>query len=337
MDEYRLSGSSAEMGRQFAAQVEERGETLQSVSPESLDPSPAVRAFASECRRAVEAAAPHLLDELRGIAEASGVERAAVEAVPLAVDADPGCSIVGVAGDHTESGGALFGRNHDFYPSFRRYSKLYRTNPADGLASVGCAHGFVGRCDGVNEAGLAIGFAGVPTETDEPGLMWQLAIRAVLDSCRTVDAGVELLQGLPHARNVNLLLADASGDVAVVEAGPDAVHTRRPDGPVIAATNQFTSPAMREHQSTDRIPSDCSRYRALESWATDCDGPVDVDALRTVMGDPDADVCWPLDAAADDPRSTIWSWAVDTSADAGYLARDSPVETEYESVSIPKR
>lgn len=349
MDEYRVAGGYEEMGAQFAAQVADRGETLQSVSPETLDPSPAVREFTRECERAVANHAPRLLDELEGIADAAGVEPAGVKAIPLAVDADPGCSLVGVAGEHTAQGSALFARNHDFYPSFRRYSKRYRTDPADGLASVGCAHGFVGRSDGVNEAGLAVGFAGVPTDADEPGLMWVLAVRAVLDSCHTVAEAVDFLEDISHARNVNLLLADATGDVAVVEAGPHAVETRRPSGPLVAATNQFASPEMREYQSADRTPADCSRYRALEEWAadrhdgatggddgtTDRDGVVDLDDLRALVGDPDAGVCWPLDAAGDDPRSTIWSWAIDAGADRGYLARDSPADTAYEAVSVP--
>lgn len=46
----------------------------------------------------------------------------------LAADADPGCSLVGVPGAFTEGGHALFARNHDFYPSFRQYSKRYRTD-----------------------------------------------------------------------------------------------------------------------------------------------------------------------------------------------------------------
>lgn len=337
MDEYRLEGRYDEVGRQFAAVVEARGETLQSVSPESLDPSSAVREFARECERAVADHAPRLLDELRGIADASGVEAEAVKAVPLAVDTDPGCSLVGVGGEYTESGGALFARNHDFYPSFRRYSKLYRMDPADGLASVGCAHGFVGRCDGVNEAGLAVGFAGVPTEADEPGLMWQLAIRAVLDSCHTVAEAVDFLEDVPHARNVNLLLADASGGVAVVEASPNAVETRRPSRGWTVATNQFASSCMREHQSADRAPADCSRFRAIEAWAADHGGPVGVDDLQPIVGGPEAGVCWCVDEAREDPRSTIWSWTVDTSADVGYLAGDSPAETPYEAVSVPGR
>ncbi|QPV64028.1 hypothetical protein I7X12_05205 [Halosimplex litoreum] len=230
MDEFLLTGEPASLGVQFAGQVDDSDRTLADVAPESLDPSPAVRAYVRECEPLVAEHAPGILDELDAVADEADVEREGVRAVALAADADPGCSLVGVPGEHTGTGSALFARNHDFYPSFRRYSKLYRTEPANELASVGCAHGFAGRLDGVNEAGLAVGFAGVPTGEYEPGVMWPLAVRTVLDTCETVAGAIEYLESVPQARNVNFLVADEDGDVAVVESrwGRDPVAGRRP-------------------------------------------------------------------------------------------------------------
>ncbi|WP_436909258.1 C45 family autoproteolytic acyltransferase/hydolase [Halosimplex marinum] len=337
MDEFHLRGSPAELGRGFAAEVAESDRSLADVAPEPLDPSRTVREFARECEPHVREHAPGLLAELDAIAREAGVERDGVRAVALAADADPGCSLVGVPGEHTAGRSALFARNHDFYPSFRRYSKLYRTEPADGLASVGCAHGFAGRLDGVNEAGLAVGFAGVPTGEYEPGVMWPLAVRTVLDACESVAEAVDYLESVPHARNVNVLVADADGEVAVVAASPGAVETRRPaDGDnLLVATNQFDSAGMRAHQSVDRTPADCPRHCAVEAWADDREGVVGPADLRRLVGDPAAGVAWGLDGAEDDPRSTIWSWVVDTGAGSASLARGSPAEAPYESVAVP--
>lgn len=339
MDEFHLQGSPAELGRGFAAQVADAGRSLADVAPETLDPSPAVREFARDCEPHAADHAPRVLDELDAVAHEAGAEREAVRTVALAADADPGCSLVGVPGAHTEDGSALFARNHDFYPSFRRYSKLYRTEPVEGFASVGCAHGFAGRLDGVNEAGLAVGFAGVPTEQYEPGVMWPLAARTVLDTCETVSEAVGYLDSVPHARNVNFLVADGTGDVAVVEASPGAVETRRPaDGdPLLVATNQFDSPSMRARQSVDRRLVDCPQYRAVETWGGGCEGPIDPADLRALVGDPEAGVAWGLDETGDDPRSTIWSWVIDTGADSASLARDSPDEVPYDPVAVPGR
>lgn len=339
MDEFHIRGSPAELGRSFAAEVSDADRSLADVAPETLDPSPAVRRFVRNCEPHVREHAPGVLAELDAIAEEAGAEREAVRAVALAADADPGCSLVGVPGEFTESGSALFARNHDFYPSFRRYSKLYRAEPADGLASVGCAHGFVGRLDGVNEAGLAVGFAEVPTDGYEPGVMWPLAVRTVLNACETVSEAVDYLESVPHARNVNVLVGDADGDVAVVEASPEAVEDRRPThgDRLVVATNQFDSATMRTHQSVDRAPTDCSRHCAVEAWVDDYEGAVGPDDLRRLVGDPERGVAWDLDEAGDDPRSTIWSWVIDAGADNASLSRDSPAEVSYEPVAVPGR
>jgi len=337
MDEFELTGGPTDLGESFAAQVAESDRSLAEVAPETLDPSPAVREFVRECEPHVAEHTPGVLTELDAIAAEAGVEREAVRAVALAADADPGCSLVGVPGEYTKTGSALFARNHDFYPSFRRYSKRYRTDPADGFASVGCAHGFAGRSDGINEAGLAVGFAGVPTDRYEPGVMWPLAGRTVLDTCETVADALDYLGSVPHARNVNFLLADAAGDVAVVEASTEAVETRQPDDRLVVATNQFESAKTRAHQSVDRTPAECPRYRAAEAWAADReDGDViDTADLRTLVGDPATGVAWDLDETRDDPRSTIWSWVVDTGAVTASLARDSPATVPYEPVAVP--
>lgn len=342
MDEFELAGSYRELGRRFAERLAERGRSLDDVSPEPLDPSDARRAFAAECVPHVETHAPFLLEELAGIAAATGRGLEAVRSVPLAVDAEPGCSVVAIGGERSAADGPLFGRNLDFHPSFRRFSTLYRTRPDDGLDSVGGGFTPGGRLDGVNEAGLAIGFAGVPTDEYEPGVSWPIAIRTVLDTCRSVSEAASTLAAMPHVRNANFLLADAGGDLAVVEAGPADVEVTRPDRDWIAVTNQFRSESMRAHQSVPREPADCPRLQTFESLLADGSGAsAESDAvslldLQTAMGDPDAGVCWRLDETGDDPRSTIWSWAMALDAGKARLARDSPVRTRYEPVAVPR-
>lgn len=338
MHDYHLSGSADELGRQYARRLADAGRSLASASPEPLDPPADKRAFARECAKHVEAHAPFLLEELRGIAAEAGVDPEPVETVPLALDARAGCSLVAVSGECTADGRALLARNHDFYPSFRPYATRYRTDPADGLASVGCSCVFVGRCDGVNEAGLAIGFAEVPPHEFEPGFAWQLAIRATLDTCRTVDDAVSFLESIPHATNVNFLLADAGGEVALVEASPERVASSRPSDEIVTVTRRFPTESMREYQSTDpSVDHYCSRLDEVEAWLEDRERPITVEDLRTAMSDPDIGACWPVDEERDDPRSTIWSWVMDPADYGGSLAGGSPIETAYEPVTAPGR
>lgn len=336
MREHHLTGGYEAMGREYARGLSDAGCSLAEVSPETLDPPSERRALARKCADHVADHAPFLLDELEGIANATGIEPEAVKTVPLALDARAGCSLVAVSGDHTAEGTPLFGRNHDFYPSFRDFATLYRTEPTDGLASIGCSCVYVGRSDGVNEAGLAIGFAGVPPHEFKPGITWQLAIRAVLDTCRTVADAVTFLESIPHTTNVNFLVADATGEIALVEASPEQVRTTSPHNSLISVSNQFHTASMREYQSTDRTPRDCSRLQAFEAWHDRQEQPISLEALQTAMGDPKRGICCPIDAENNNPRSTIWSWTIDPVNRIGYLARDSPVETAYKAVRVPE-
>lgn len=336
MDEFEVTGSYYGLGQQFGTQLERDGVSLDSVSAEPVDRREERLQFASEREPIIETHAPELLQELRGIADCTGVDPQVVKSIPLALNADPGCSLVAISPDYTESDTPLFGRNHDFYPSFRDYSKLFHTAPKDSLASVGCAHNFVGRLDGINESGLAIGFSGVPTEEYAPGFMWPLTVRTVLDTCHTVSEAVSWLEALPHAQNVNFLVADATGSIALVEASPNAVNTIRLDDGFARATNQFTSESMQRYQSAARGPADCRRFQSLGEWFRTRQTPIGLDDLQAVMGESETGVCWRIDDhEGDDPRCTIWSWTMEVGSGIAHLARDSPAETAYEPITVP--
>lgn len=335
MEEYDLSGAPSEMGHEFAVAVEEEGKSLVTISADPADPSQKRRERARESVPIVRDHFPGLLDEIDAIADGLDADREQVRCDALAFGGGLGCSLIGLSGEHTASGKPVFGRNHDWKPSTRKYAKLFYTRPSDGFASVGATSRFVGRHDGVNESGLAIAFSGVPRNDFEPGVMWALAIRGVLDHCATVQEAVDLLEDIPHAYTVNFLIADAHDELAIVEASPDAVQTTRPENGIAIATNQFASESMRKHQDAERRPIECPRFRALEQWAADAEA-VTIEDLQTILGDPDSGVCWPLDVENDAPESTTWSWTMELSENVAYLARDSPVKTSYERVSVPR-
>lgn len=57
----------------------------------------------------------------------------------LVLNAVPRCSAVAIAGRWTASGQTLFGRDYDYFPSFRRFSQVWRTYPNGVPASLGCS------------------------------------------------------------------------------------------------------------------------------------------------------------------------------------------------------
>src|SRR5262249_37176167 len=141
--------------------------------------------------------------------------------------ADSGCSVVAVSGRHTCDGRPLFGRNYDFFASYGQYNTLYRTRPEGYLAHIGCSDRWVGRHDGLNRAGVASRQRGPWTRTRRPGFVFTLAIRAVLDRCRTVAEAQAFLERIPHLGNTAFLVADAAGEIAAIDVSPEKVVTTR--------------------------------------------------------------------------------------------------------------
>jgi len=324
MIESDLQGSYYQMGL-------EQGRILKSAGFVPPPISQAKREFAKACESAVREHMPELLDELQGIADGGGFEADPLNALVLTLDAEAACSVLAVSGRHTADGKTLFGRNYDFYTSFRDFITLYRTYPAGALASLGCSDIFVGREDGINEAGLAIAMTFVGYDSDQPGVMFHLAARAVLDRCHNVQEAVSLLEGLPHVRNNNYLVAGADGQIAIVEAGPQNVTTvHAPEG-FAAITNHFQ---FSPYERIEKRPTNSeSRLRNLKEWFNKREGYISSDNIKAILSDPEKGVfCSPYQEAKDaDPITTLWSWTATLGERKVLLSDGKPDKEAYKT------
>ncbi len=328
MDEIGLVGDHYTLGQQYGRLLDDVGFAPQKITP-------AKRQFVRDCEPFVETHTPQLREELRGIADAGDWDLERIEALPLGLSYEAGCSVVAISGDHTVDGIPRLGRNYDFHESFGEFSELYRTQPTNGHTSIGCSDHWVGRHDGINEAGLAVGHTFVPDTNNEPGVMFGLATRAVLDTCRTVDGAVAFLERIPHARNTNFLLGDATGEIAVVEASSEAVTITRPADGFGAITNHFQSAPMRAYeQTTERSTNSETRLERLHSWFDGYREEIDTAAIQRVFSDPESGVCACDTGNQDDPIVTLWSWVMALGEHPTTLATEPPIEGQYETVSL---
>ncbi len=123
-------------------------------------------------------------------------------------------------------------------------SCLYR--PFSGYSFLGQGDSLIGKEDGVNEHGLAVGMTFVASKSTKPGFNFLILVRYLLEKARTVQEAILLLRPLPLCTSQNIVLADRTGDMAVVECCPAGMAIRQP-GPgqrFLIATNQFIDPAM---------------------------------------------------------------------------------------------
>ncbi len=324
MHMYRLEGTHRQIGAEY-------GMLLRSARIALPQMSATRRAFAEKCEPHVRECAPHLLDELDGLAEGSGYDLERVRAVSLAMGAEPACSIMAVSGEHTADGKPIFGRNFDWYRGFRSRMAFCHTIPDGSIPSLGFNDVLVGRMGGINAAGVAIAIASVEGGRDHPGVMFHLAARAVLDRCTSTAEAVEFLGAIRHSRTINFLVADASGAIAAVEASPYKVAAICPANGFAAVTNQFQAKEMARYEKTRRRPPNSyRRLCTLREWFAAQQGPIIPEDVQRLLGTPiPHGVCW-MGSGRNKGVSTVWSWTARLGANEIMLALGSPTEVAYQ-------
>lgn len=281
-----MAGTGEEMGTQHGRQM---GATIRDLHAKYLKAY-----FSSEGQKflAMTAAAafeqrvaPEHLEEIRALAKASGVDPRQMLLAHCFLDLSPmtACSTVTLPASAAPDGVARFGRNLDF-PSFDVADKfsvvqVYRPAGRNAFMAVGWP-GMAGVLSGMNEHGLTLANMEVTRGIRLPAAMpYVLLYRTVLERCRTTEEAIGLLRRTPRQSANNLMIMDASGDRAVVEITPEAVHVRRaPADAALISTN---------HQRGDDLTATgrCDRYDCLLAESAARAGKVDVRALQGMLAD----------------------------------------------------
>jgi hypothetical protein len=222
----------------------------------------------------------------------------------LAPDVGWACTTFAAFGEEES---ALLGRNFDW---IHRASLLLFTDPPDGYASVSLVDlayfgigeqepSWAGRAallgapympfDGMNEAGLAVGmmaisrsrFDGDPQKTTIGSLQ---VIRLILDYAADVDEALALMGNynvdFGGGPPIHYLIADVSGNSAVVEFIDDEMRVLRNEGPWQISTNFIIS-----EERPEGADSSCWRYNAAYETLKQVAGDVSPEEAMAILGD----------------------------------------------------
>ncbi len=209
-----------------------------------------------------------------------------------------------------ECGGRLiYGRNNDLPPFLEKLSAsdVYRPNGGNSFNIT--TSSFINGEEGINELGLVVAMTFVPTKFSEikPGFNSPFVVRFLLEKANNVKNAIDLLKILPVSSNCNILLADSSGDMVVVECTPNNKHIRQaeeyPEGKIICAVNNFTSVEMAKYDYSDgNVYNSRERYSVVMNSlaALSCGNPFE-NTLKLLRGeygfmcqytDPDFKTVW---------------------------------------------
>lgn len=229
-----------------------------------------VLALGEACLEEHERYCPDLMQEIRGMADATGLGMAeliimngytdfidtvyaigdrALPSVPQPVD---DCTAFLVPAHTAQDGRALFGQTWDMHASATPYVILIHGTPVDApsfytFTITGCV-GMIG----MNDAGICVGINNLMANDGQIGVMWNFVVRKILQQ-RSLEDALDCLRTARLAGGHNYLLMDRSGQGYNVEAMPTYLHIERLDQQALIHTNHCLLP-QNQRLERERLP-----------------------------------------------------------------------------------
>jgi predicted choloylglycine hydrolase len=131
----------------------------------------------------------------------------------------------------THGGNVYYGRDNDLPPFLKTVSKSVYYQPENGNRFILNTSSFINGEEGINENGLVAAMTFVVPKINEikPGFNSVFLVRYLLEKCKTVKDGLQVLRELPIASSCNILLTDKNGNMLVAECNPNEIHLRYPE------------------------------------------------------------------------------------------------------------
>ena len=244
---------------------------------------------------ACERFAPWLVEEVRGIAEGSGLPFRAILSLNTFIDiadwvrpatagnyAAGGCTTYGAGPPATRDGEVYLGQNFDTKAAFEPFVVALRVEADDAPpAWVASFAGVVG-CAGINAAGLGVVINHLNMADARPGVPFTFAVRALLRET-TTEAALASLARSERASGINYLVGDERA-LCTAETSATKFEILTPQDGWLAHANHCTAPDL---QSLETVRSEGSLQRggrAAECMAASA-GRIDPERLSEIACD----------------------------------------------------
>ncbi len=279
---------------------------------------------------------PGLNEEIHGFADALGARPEQVVYYAFTYQAGGHCSHFAVLPSLSVDGHVRVGRSYEFNHT-QTDMRLVTTRVQGYAAHTGFSEVLFGRDDGLNEHGLCVTMsAGAPMAPTEPGgcMFWAL-VRTVLDRCATVDEAIDLVQSIPISFNLNLILADRSGQAALMEIACSHRAVKRigagtPEQMIIA-TNHYNQPEMKPYD-LGRMWNSMLRYRAVQTRLEAMGSQVTPQGMRAILSDliPQGVCCHHYT----DYLGTLWSEVIDVTGGTLEVCFGAPTHNPWHTFDL---
>lgn len=262
-----LKGSSYEIGQHQAREFQKNPFAKSLFFTENLTADNAYL----EMKAQIEQYCPGLNKELEGFAEGFGYAPEQLNFYQNAWLIPGGCSLGAILPGKMADGKTYVLRNYDLSPDISDM-RLCTTRVEGKYAHTGFSVSTFGRSEGLNEKGLCVAYAscGMPIGKYPgmrppvvPGLQFMVIVRALLENCRNVEEAIYMVNTMPVGTNMNLLIADADGDAALIGTYDGMKEVKRAELDYLIATNHGLFSTIQEMEP-GKLEHSQLRYNILE-------------------------------------------------------------------------
>ena len=236
--------------------------------------------------------APHLLEEMRGIAQGAGCDIREIVAINARTELMYGvtrqseCTSIGISKNASIDGHIRVAQNWDWRPTLRGTPILWALHPEEGQDVLTLTEaGMVGKI-GINSSGLAMCINLLKSDTDYagPAVPMHIILRRVLEDAHSVEEAITLIKETDRCTSCFHMLVDQKGALAGVEATPAGEQVLRSANGVLTHANHCVSPELFIHDSNAReFPETLARGERARLLASE--QKIDESFLRSILAD----------------------------------------------------
>ena len=323
----KCTGTPRDMGRQYGEQA--RAAIQANAAFWRCEPTAAERPGVVAAMLAVLARhAPEVLTELEGLAEASGISLGGL-LLANSWGAIPSCCTSMAL--HATPDGPLLGKNNDGDATDRVFV-VRHSRPARGLPLLQVTYaGWLSGLDAMNAAGVANGHNSVGSRFPPApeGVDIRLWAYHLLRHETTTAGFVAGLAAVPLlGKGFNVVVNDAAGDVAVVEAAVPRVAVRGRGEPFVYAVNHYVGPGLEQADRRTPRAKEISTYRyGYLRWRDQTARPAGLADLSDLLASHEP---WaPCRHGAAHEAWTLWSMIAQPAARRLLVAPGPPCTNAY--------
>ena len=208
---------------------------------------------------------PHLLEELQGLADGTGVAMDSLLALNCRTEilppdfllramasASAGGSKVDVHGNECtslavarENSPVWLAQNWDWVSTQRDALIVLHAQPEASPEYITVTEAGMLAKIGINNRGFAVSLNILRSNNDgqTPGMPVHFLLRALLES-GSVEEACKFAAQLPYASSSNIMIADSNGNIASLELSPEGCRVVEPDNNQLCHTNHFLNPEL---------------------------------------------------------------------------------------------